>query len=160
MHKLTAYAIVAGNEMLLIALSADGSFYMSKEHETRSYILSKPAALEDFPFGPDVAVFKINKKMFALFTHNDEHARINLKCDPHQAFILRDIFEAVIPGYHMNKKHWNTVILDGSIPRGEVERMIDHSYSLVVAGLTKKQRLALELQYGIDALYRGNSWSD
>ncbi len=100
-------------------------------------------------------MFKINKKMFALLTSRDGQAGVNLKCDPEQAFILRDIFEAVVPGYHMNKKHWNTVLLDGSIPCGEIERMIDHSYDLVVKGLTKKQRLALEIEFGPDNLYRG-----
>ena len=79
---------------------------------------------------------------------------MNLKCDPEQALALRDIFTAVVPGYHMNKAHWNTVILDGSIPRGEIERMIDHSYGLVVKGLPKAQRTALEIRHGSDAIYR------
>ncbi len=68
--------------------------------------------------------------------------------------MLRDIFESVIPGYHMNKRHWNTVILDGSIPHGEIERMIDRSYGLVVKGLKAKDRQHLELVYGVKALYR------
>ena len=93
--------------------------------------------------------------MFALFTTDNGVDRINLKCDPDQAFILRDIFEAVIPGYHMNKRHWNTVILDGSIPRGELERMVDHSYALVVKKLPRKDRLPLELNYSPQILYRG-----
>lgn len=126
----------------------------------KHYLLSKPAAVEDFPFGKDVSVFKIRNKMFALLAQSSNDSdktlyRINLKCDPEQAFILRDIFAAVIPGYHMNKRHWNTVILDGSIARGEIERMIDHSYSLVVKGLPKKQRVALEIEFGPDTLYRG-----
>ena len=121
----------------------------------KKYLLSKPEAVEDFPFGPDVAVYKVRGRMFALFTTDKGVDRINLKCDPDQAFILRDIFEAVIPGYHMNKRHWNTVILDGSIPRGELERMVDHSYALVVKKLKKAERQALELSYGHQQLYRG-----
>ena len=123
--------------------------------QARKYLLGKPKALEDFPFGKDVSVFKVNQKMFALANTREGEDRLNLKCDPEQAFILRDIFPSVVPGYHMNKKHWNTVILDGSIPRGEIERMIDHSYSLVVKGLLKKHRLALELEFGPENLYRG-----
>ena len=121
----------------------------------KKYLLSKAEAVEDFPFGPDVAVYKVRGRMFALFTTDKGVDRINLKCDPDQAFILRDIFEAVIPGYHMNKKHWNTVILDGSIPRGELERMVDHSYALVVKKLPRKDRLPLELNYSPQILYRG-----
>lgn len=121
----------------------------------KKYLLGKAEAFEDFPFGPDVAVYKIRDRMFALLTAQKGQQRLNLKCDPDQAFILRDIFPAVLPGYHMNKKHWNTVILDGSIPRGEVERMVDHSYALVVKKLKKSERLALELAYGPERLYRG-----
>jgi predicted DNA-binding protein (MmcQ/YjbR family) len=121
----------------------------------KKYLLSKPEAVEDFPFGPDVAVYKVRGRMFALLTTDKGVDRINLKCDPDQAFILRDIFEAVIPGYHMNKRHWNTVILDGSIPRGELERMVDHSYALVVKKFKKAERQALELSYGPERLYRG-----
>ncbi len=126
---------------------------------TKQYLLEKPSAVEDFPFGDQAAVYKVNSKMFALcFTQSSgdkgNSDRINLKCDPDQAFILRDIFDAVIPGYHMNKKHWNTVILNGSIPTSEIERMIDHSYGLVVKGLPKKQRTALEIKYGPEQLYR------
>ncbi|MFT5691317.1 MAG: putative DNA-binding protein (MmcQ/YjbR family) [Oceanicoccus sp.] len=117
------------------------------------YILDKPEAWLDFPFGKDVAVYKIDKKMFALSSENDGVMSLNLKCDPDQAFILRDIFESVVPGYHMNKRHWNTVYLDGSIPVGELERMIDHSYGLVVKGMTRKIRLSLELAHGTDKVY-------
>ena len=93
--------------------------------------------------------------MFALLSQRAGLPIVNLKCDPNQAFMLRDLFAAVQPGYHMNKKHWNTVLLDGSIPRGELERMIDHSYALVLKGLTKKLRQRLELQYPADSLYAG-----
>ena len=116
----------------------------------RSYLLQCQAAIEDFPFGPEVAVMKVSGKMFATLGRSDGIASMNLKCDPHEALMLRDLFPAVRPGYHMNKRHWNTVLLDGSIPRGEIERMIDQSYSLVVAGLTRRQRDALKLQNPAD----------
>jgi predicted DNA-binding protein (MmcQ/YjbR family) len=115
---------------------------------------SQPEAYEDHPFGPDVAVFKVRSKMFATLGYEGDVARINLKCDPEEALVLRDIFDAVLPGYHMNKAHWNTVILDGSIPRGEIEQMIDRSYGLVVKGLKKSERTSLETRYGRDRLYR------
>jgi predicted DNA-binding protein (MmcQ/YjbR family) len=120
----------------------------------RAYLLSKPEAFEDFPFGPEVAVMKVQDKMFATLAEDEGRVSMNLKCDPHEALILRDIFTAVTPGYHMNKQHWNTVELDGSIPRGEIERMVDDSYALVVRGLRKAVRQALELRHGRAALYR------
>ncbi|MEH6446164.1 MAG: MmcQ/YjbR family DNA-binding protein [Oceanospirillaceae bacterium] len=126
--------------------------------QARSYLLSKPDAREDFPFGPEVTVFKIKGKMFATLSATkglDEVAttNMNLKCDPQEALMLRDIFSAVIAGYHMNKRLWNTVILDSSIPQGEIARMIDNSYALVVKGLTKKLRAPLEVQYSPEQLY-------
>jgi predicted DNA-binding protein (MmcQ/YjbR family) len=119
----------------------------------RAYLLERPDAIEDFPFGPDVYVFKIRGRMYATLT-GAAAVQLNLKCDPQEALFLRDMFDAVLPGYHMNKTHWNTVLLDGSIPRGEIERMIDRSYGLVVKGLKKADRVALEVRYGKDALYR------
>lgn len=110
----------------------------------KQYLLNKPEAIEDLPFGPEVAVYKVRGKMFALMSSENQtsdaknrETRINLKCDPIEAEQLRMVFDAVIPGYHMNKKHWNTVIINGSIPDGEVKRMIDNSYKLVVKGLGK-----------------------
>ncbi len=122
--------------------------------QANKYLLSCPESIEDYPFGPDVAVFKVRGKMFATLAMNGELANMNLKCDPDEAFQLRDVFDAVIPGYHMNKMHWNTIILDGSIPVDEIERMIDRSYGLVVKGLRKADRLALETLYGADKIYR------
>ena len=116
--------------------------------QARSYFLSLPESLEDFPFGPDTPVFKIKKKMFGFLRHKNGIAHINLKCKPEEAMVIRDIFEAVIPGYHMNKEHWNTVILNGTVPKEEIEKMIDTSYSLVVGNLRKSDRLALEVKYG------------
>ncbi len=128
-----------------------------KYDEARTYLLDKPEAIEDFPFGPRVAVMKIRGKMFATLAEEKGTARMNLKCDPREALILRDIFDAVLPGYHMNKRHWNTVVLDGSIPPGEVERMVDNSYALVVGGLRKTERQALEVRHGSKALYPAKS---
>lgn len=120
----------------------------------KKYLLTRPESVEDYPFGPDVAVFKICNKMFATLGIEDGVAHMNLKCDPDEANALRDVFDAVTPGYHMNKKHWNTVILNGSIPVNEIKRMIDCSYGLVVKGLKKTERETLELRYGADTLYR------
>ena len=122
--------------------------------KTRSYLLSRPESREDFPFGPEVSVMKIDSKMFATLGQADGAARMNLKCDPDQALMLRDIFPAVLPGYHMNKRHWNTIVLDGSIAPGEIERMIDHSYALVVKSLPRGPRQALEIRHGKEILYR------
>jgi predicted DNA-binding protein (MmcQ/YjbR family) len=116
--------------------------------QARQYLLSQPEAWEDFPFGPDVAVFKVLDKMFATLGVEEGIARINLKCDPQEALMLRDIFVAVQPGYHMNKRHWNTVLLDGSIPTGELERMMDNSYALVLAGISSQKRNALQRRTG------------
>jgi len=122
--------------------------------QARRYLLDKAGTIENFPFGEHVSVFKVKHKMFAtlsLGNGNEKgtqgkmagHYCINLKCDPEEAVMLRDIFSAVIPGYHMNKAQWNTVILDGSIPSGEIERMIDNSYSLVVSKMPKKDQTSL-----------------
>lgn len=120
----------------------------------KAYLLSRPDAREDYPFGPEVLVPKVRGKMFATLGVEKSVARMNLKCDPVHARELRDVFPAIQPGYHMNKQHWNTLILDGSIPPGEIERLIDHSYALVVRKLTVKERRSLEARYGPEALYR------
>ena len=109
--------------------------------QARSYFLSLPEALEDFPFSPDTPVFKIKTKMFGFLRYKEGVGHINLKCNPEEAMVMRDIFESVIPGYHMNKEHWNTVILDGTVPKEEIESMIETSYALVVQNLTKADRL-------------------
>ena len=104
------------------------------------HFLSKPGAGETTPFGPDVLVYKVGGKMFALTSPDEFPARINLKCDPERAAMLRDEYDSIIPGYHMNKRHWNTLVLDGSLPTKLVRELIDHSYRLVVASLPKSQR--------------------
>jgi predicted DNA-binding protein (MmcQ/YjbR family) len=105
----------------------------------RAHCLLKKGATEGTPFGPDNIVFKVGGKMFALLAFEEVPPRANLKCDPDLALELRDRYEQVEPGYHMNKKHWNTVVLDGVIPDGEIRKMIDHSYDLVVQSLPKKR---------------------
>jgi predicted DNA-binding protein (MmcQ/YjbR family) len=97
----------------------------------REYCLSKPGATEGTPFGPDTLVFKVGGKIFAITALDEVPARANLKCDPDLALELRDRYEQVRPGYHMNKKHWNTVEIDAVIPDIEIRKMIDHSYDLV-----------------------------
>lgn len=105
-----------------------------------AFCQSLPGAVEDTPFGPDVLVFKVAGKLFALTDPQEHPARVNLKCDPGRAVELREEYEAVVPGYHMNKKHWNTVVLDGSLPPGLVRELVQHSYDLVVASLTAAKR--------------------
>ena len=95
------------------------------------HCLSKPGAEETTPFGPDVFVYKVGGKMFALTSPGDFPATVNLKCDPERSIALREEYEGIVPGYHMNKKHWNTVILDGSVPAKLIRELIDHSYELV-----------------------------
>lgn len=105
--------------------------------------LSKPGAEETTPFGPDVLVYKVAGKMFGLAVPDDFPARINLKCDPERSIMLRDEHAAITPGHHMNKRHWNTVVLDNSLPAKLVRELIDHSYELVVASLPKAERAKL-----------------
>jgi predicted DNA-binding protein (MmcQ/YjbR family) len=101
---------------------------------------SLPGAVEDYPFGDDVAVFKVGGKMFALVALAGEPGSVSLKCDPGWALELRARHEAVGPGYHLNKRHWNTVELDGTVEEVEVGEMIGHSYDLVVSKLPRRQR--------------------
>jgi predicted DNA-binding protein (MmcQ/YjbR family) len=109
------------------------------------YIMSFKGATKDTPFGPDTLVFKVMGKMFALTGVEKTDNSVNLKCDPEHALILRQVYpDDVIPGYHMNKKHWNTVTIDGAVPDDELEDMIRESYDLVVAKLKKADREALK----------------
>ncbi len=100
--------------------------------ELRSYCLSFEGAEETFPFGENTSVFKVGGKMFALSELGADSLRVSVKCDPELAQMLRAEHEAVIPGYHLNKRHWNTVIIDGSLPDEMVTEMIEDSYDLVV----------------------------
>ena len=105
--------------------------------EFREYCLTKPGAREGTPFGPDVLVFKVGGKMFALAALDEVPTTVNLKCDPDLALDLRDRYDQVKPGYHINKKHWNTVEIESGIPAVELRKMIDHSYDLVMRSLPK-----------------------
>ena len=127
------------------------------------YLANKPEAKLSFPFDPDVYVYKVCNKMFALISptgmagpsNPNKVSQMNLKCDPFHAQELRDVFPAVIAGYHMNKKHWNTLILDGTLPPSEIIRLMDHSYALITHKLTRAHKTPLELKYGQEALYKG-----
>jgi predicted DNA-binding protein (MmcQ/YjbR family) len=112
--------------------------------EVRGYCLSKKGAIESFPFGDTTLVVKVGDKIFALLSL-DGPPSINLKCDPVKALELREIYPFVIPGYHMNKKHWNTVILDGSLPNELMLSMLDDSYDLVFNSLPEKIRKEISL---------------
>jgi predicted DNA-binding protein (MmcQ/YjbR family) len=111
--------------------------------ELRDCCLSFSGAEETFPFNPETSVFKVGGKMFALSRLGEDSLRVSLKCDPRLAEALREAHAAVIPGYHLNKQHWNTVILDGSLSDATVQEMIEDSYDLVVSKLPKAQRTAL-----------------
>jgi predicted DNA-binding protein (MmcQ/YjbR family) len=109
----------------------------------RAQCLAYPEVEETVPFGPDVLVYKVAGKVFALLVPEDVPARLNLKCYPERALDLRDQYEGILPGYHMNKKHWNTLELDGRLPTGLVRELIEHSFDLVVASLPAKLRATI-----------------
>jgi predicted DNA-binding protein (MmcQ/YjbR family) len=109
----------------------------------REYCLSMKGVTEEFPFGPDTLVFKVMGKMFAL-TNLDGDFSINIKCDPDLALELREKYPSVIPGYHMNKTHWNTILIDGTIPARLIYEWTSHSYTIVVDKLPKKLKSELE----------------
>ncbi|TDF38236.1 MmcQ/YjbR family DNA-binding protein [Alteromonadaceae bacterium M269] len=109
------------------------------------YLLAKPETIQDFPFGDDVYVYKVKKKMFALIGWREEKMMLNLKCDPDEAVALRDVFSAITEGYHMDKKHWISVYFDGTVPDGEVKRLIDNSFKLIVEKMPKKDQRSILL---------------
>lgn len=120
------------------ATVADRRYNLRVDLESfREHCLSKIGVTEGAPFGETVLVFKVGGKMFALASLDEIPARVNLKCDPDLALELRDRYEQVRPGYHMNKKHWNTVEIESGVPDFELRQMIDHSYDLVVKALPK-----------------------
>lgn len=112
--------------------------------EFREYCLAKPGTTEELPFGESTLVFKVAGKIFAL-TDIDHFGSINLKCDPAKAVLLRDLYEEVQPGYHMNKQHWNTITLSGRITSDQLKSWVDDSYRLVVEKLPRVQRQLLGL---------------
>jgi predicted DNA-binding protein (MmcQ/YjbR family) len=119
--------------------------------DLRDLCLSFPGSEETFPFGPENSVFKVAGKIFALSRLAGEPLRVSLKCDPALAEQLREAHGAIIPGYHLNKRHWNTVTLDGSLPESMVHDLVEDSYDLIVSRLPKARRRAL--------LWRGDTGS-
>ena len=113
--------------------------------EIRTYCLSKTAVSESLPFDENTLVFKVGSKMFALMSLDSDPLNLNLKCNPEKAILLRNDYSQITPGYHMNKKHWNTIKIDGMLSPSLIRALIDHSYELVVSGLTKKERLKLNI---------------
>jgi len=111
-------------------------------HELKANCLAFAGAIEDFPFGDEVSVFKVGGKMFAASHLDGEPLQVSLKCDPDLAVQLRASYPAIAPGYHLNKRHWNTVTLDGSLPDQMVNDLLGDSYDLVVASLPKARRPA------------------
>ncbi|HMW47538.1 MAG TPA: MmcQ/YjbR family DNA-binding protein [Cellvibrionaceae bacterium] len=109
----------------------------------RNFLLNKPGASESYPFYPDVPVFKVVNKIFAIGFSKHDNWFLNLKTKPEDGALLCSLFSAITPGYHMNKRHWISVDLAGDLPAWEIERLINTSYDLVVAGFSKKQRLQL-----------------
>lgn len=112
----------------------------------RDYCLAKKATEDGFPFDEKILVFKVMGKIFALM-NVDNFSFINLKCDPERAVLLRESHDAITAGYHMSKKHWNSVYVDGRLPDQLILDLIDHSYDMVVNTLTKKDKLALQNEY-------------
>ena len=117
--------------------------HLTEPGALRDACLALRGAAEDYPFGPETSVFRVEGKMFALSALAREPLSVNLKCEPGLAEALRDAYPAVRPGWHMNKRHWNTVTLDGSLPDDTILAMIEDSYDLVVAGLSRAKREAL-----------------
>ena len=111
--------------------------------EFRDYCLRKPGVTEETPFGPETLVFKVGGKLFAL-TDIDTFGSINLKCDPERAIELREAHDYVRPGFHMNKKHWNTVLVGTGAPESQLRNLMDHSYELVLASLPKAVKAAMQ----------------
>jgi predicted DNA-binding protein (MmcQ/YjbR family) len=125
-----------------------------RREEIVGYCLGKPGAVQTSPFGEGVAVFKVAGKLFALCPVDADPPEVSLKCDPALATALRSTYRAVRPGDHLNKRHWNTVTLDGSVDDDEVAEWIDHSYELVVARLPRTGRAAVGLEGTPDPVRR------
>jgi len=106
--------------------------------QLRKWCAGRPGAFQDFPFGPETSVFKVAGKMFALSRLEREPLEVSVKCEPDLAVALRDSYAAIRPGYHLNKRHWNTITLDGSLPDDFVRDLIEDSYDLVVGALPKR----------------------
>ncbi len=111
--------------------------------ELRDHCLAFPGSAETFPFGPETSVFKVSGKMFAVSRLAQRPLQVSVKCDPTLAEQLREAHPAVLPGYHLNKRHWNTLIIDGSLPDRMIEDMLEDSFDLVVSGLPRSRRRAV-----------------
>jgi predicted DNA-binding protein (MmcQ/YjbR family) len=129
--------------IMVNGLSSIVNFKYMNIEDLREYCLSKKGVTEDLPFGDDTLVFRVMDKIFVLANLEGE-LQINLKCDPSRAIELREEYPAIIPGYHMNKRHWNTIIMDGSLSRNLVFTFIDYSYDLIVEGLPKGKKEELK----------------
>lgn len=105
--------------------------FLMDHKQVEDYVLSMSDAVREYPFGKGVAVYKVNDKMFALIAEGSKPVRISLKCDPQLSEVLREKYETVMPGYHLNKKHWNTIVLTGQLPWEDIQGFIRHSYDLV-----------------------------
>jgi len=113
---------------------------MEQSDPILSLLLALPASIEEYPFGPHVSVYKLGGKIFALLTADDDPRQLSLKCKPEEAEVLRHLYESIRPGYHLNKRHWNTITLDGSVPEDVVLELIRDSYSLIMSALPKAWR--------------------
>jgi predicted DNA-binding protein (MmcQ/YjbR family) len=131
----------ARNELALNQQCQD--LVIMKTEAIATYLMRYPQTSEEQPFGPDVDVYKVAGKIFAIVSPEDDPPAISLKCDPIIALELREEYDAVTPGYHLNKDHWNTIALNGNVPDRELKKMIAHSYEQVVAGLPKALRLRI-----------------
>ncbi len=112
--------------------------------QLREYCLKKQGVTESLPFDEEILVFKVGSKMFALINITPPHS-VNLKCEPEKAIELREEYEEIIPGYHMNKKHWNTVDIEGNLSNSFIQELIDDSYNLVYQKLTKKEKDSIKI---------------
>ncbi|MES2797754.1 MAG: MmcQ/YjbR family DNA-binding protein [Bacteroidota bacterium] len=110
--------------------------------ELREYCLSKKGATEDTPFGPEILVFRLVNKIFALTNLESTDLRVNLKCEPSYAMELREKYDFILPGYHMNKKHWNTILIEKA-PQNLIKSLIDHSYAQIYESLSNKEKIYL-----------------
>ena len=115
--------------------------------ELREFCLSLPCSSEDMPFDETTVCFRVANKIFAMTDTEDIPTRVNLKCEPELAIHLREIYSSIIPGYHCNKKHWNTLILDGSLSIELIKKLIQHSYTLIFKSLKVKQKNELLVEY-------------
>jgi len=133
------YELALAEQLFLIIEHQSFYFYNMDVETLRQYCLAKKGAGEDFPFGETTLVFKVMSKIFLIVSLDASPLQFNAKCDPDKAIDLREQYDSVQPGYHMNKKHWNTVVVDGSIPQRLLKEMIDDSYELIVQSLPKKE---------------------